>query len=321
MLIYEKIVDGIFLIYSDSKFWYKCRGILIRNENIGNILIDCNCYYPKEIQTLVRNPIEAYFVSHVHLDHTFNLHYYEELVPNIKIHCPIPEIDYLKDFNKFIKDNGTLDYGIGEEFKMFAFKELKFKEVKSAIGFNPGAEFEFKSANLKLKTIPIPGHSPAQTAFSIEDTTGKRRKILFVADIGLGQMGAYYGFSYGNLNDVRESVKRIEDIYLNDDYIVTSSHGPIFFKKIPALFDNILITMEEKERDILNMLDSNNPKGLKDLILKGLFFDETVTKLLSVDRKFSVQFFEHNMIMKHIKELLEQEKIIDVGNNQWILNK
>ena len=318
MLIYEKVVDGIFLIYSDSRFWFKCNGILIKNKNMGNILIDCNCFYEKEIKELTDDQIKAYFVSHVHLDHVYNLHFYEEFNPYVKIYCPIPENEYLKDFNNFVKDNGTLDFGIGDNFKKFAFEELKFKEIKTVIGFKPGKEFEFD--NIHLKTIPIPGHSPAHTAFSIEDKNEQKRKILFVADLGLTKMGAWYGFKYSNLNDVRESVKRIEKIYLNDDYIITSGHGPIIFEKQPQIFSDLLRKMDESENKLLNMFDPSNPKGLDDLIFKGLFFSENYIKPVKGDRESILFFFENNMIMSHITELVEKGKIIEVGNNQWILN-
>jgi glyoxylase-like metal-dependent hydrolase (beta-lactamase superfamily II) len=318
MLIYEKVIDGIFLVYSDSQFWFKCNGILIKNKNSGNILIDCNCFYKNEIKELMNDKIEAYFVSHVHLDHVYNLHFYEEFDPKIKIYCPIPENNYLRDFNNFVKDNGTFDYGIGDNFKKFAFDELKFKELKYVIGFNSGTEFKFK--NLILKTIPIPGHSPAHTAFSIEDSSGNKRKVLFVADIGLTKMGPWYGFKYSNLNNVRDSIKKIEMIYLNDDYIITSGHGPIIFNKQPEIFNDLLRKIVESENKVLNMFNSEKPKGLDDLIFKGLFFSENYIKPMKGDRESILYFFENNMIMSHITELKEKEKLIDVGDNQWILN-
>jgi len=316
MLIYEKVVDGIFLVYSDSQFWFKCNGILIKNKNLGDILIDCNCFYKKEIKELTKNQIDAYFVSHVHLDHVYNLHFYEEIDPKIKIYCPIPENEYLKDFYKFIKANGILDFGIGDEFKKFAFKELNFKELNSVIGFNPGIEFEFQS--MHLRTFHIPGHSPAHTAFSIEDASEKKRKILFVSDIGLTKMGAWYGFKYSNLKDVRESIKKIEKIYLNEDYIITSGHGPVIFEKQPKLFNNLLKMMDNIDKKLIDMLDPIKPKGLDDLIFKGLFFSENY--LSSREGDSILYFFENNMITSHIVELVEKGKVIEVGKNQWILN-
>jgi glyoxylase-like metal-dependent hydrolase (beta-lactamase superfamily II) len=316
MLIYEKIVDEIFLVYSDSQFWFKCNGILIKNTNLGDILIDCNCFYKKEIEELTKNQIDAYFVSHVHLDHVYNLHFYEEIDPNIKIYCPFPENEYLRDFNKFIKANGTLDFGIGDEFKHFAFKELNFKELNSVIGFSPGIEFEFN--NIFIKTFHIPGHSPGHTAFSIEDKKEQKKKILFVSDIGLTKMGAWYGFKYSNLKDVRESIKKIEKIYLNNNYIITSGHGPIIFEKQPKLFSDLLIKMDNINKMLLDMLDSEKPKSLDDLIFKGLFFSEDYINSRKGDS--ILYFFENNMIISHIKELMEEGRVIEVASNQWILN-
>jgi len=318
MLIYEKIVDDIFLIRSDASFWFKCQGIVIKNKNSGNILIDCNCFYKNEIENLLKDKTEAYFVSHVHLDHVYNLHYYEEFNPNIKIYCPIPEDEYLRDFNNFVRDNGTLDFGNADKFKEFAFEYVKFKELNSVIGFNSGTEYEFK--NIHLKTIHIPGHSPAHTAFSIEDTNEKKRKILFVADIGLTKMGAWYGFKYSDLKTVRESIKKIENIYLSDDYIIASGHGPAIFEKQPEIFNELLIKMNQSEKKILNMFDTKIPKGLDNLIFKGLFFSENYIKPFKGNRRSIIYFFENNMIMSHISELVEKEKIVEVGTNQWILN-
>ena len=320
MLIYEKIVDDIFLIRSDSSFWFKCQGIVIKNKNTGNILIDCNCFYKNEIEDeLLKDKIVAYFVSHVHLDHVYNLHYYEELNPNIKIYCPIPENEYLEDFNKFVRDNGTKAFGIGEDFKKFAFKELGFKEIKTVIGFS--AETEFKFDSIKMKAIPIPGHSPAQSAFSIEDTSNKsKRKILFVSDIGLTKMGAWHGFKYSNIEKFRETLKRIEEIYLGDDYIIASSHGPTIFEKQPEIFNNLLMGLEKTENELLNMLDSKKPKGLKELMFKGLIFPIEMIKPVEKGGNPMILFFENNMIMHHIEDLMERGKVINTGNNQWILN-
>jgi glyoxylase-like metal-dependent hydrolase (beta-lactamase superfamily II) len=318
MLIYEKIIDGIFLTYSDSQFWFKCNGILIKNKDLGDILIDCNCFYEKEIIELTKNQIEAYFVSHVHLDHVYNLHFYEELNPAIKIYCPIPENEYLTDFNNFVRDNGTLDYGIKDNFKEFAFEELGFRELKTVTGFQSGNKFKFNE--MSLRTVPIPGHSPAQTAFLIEKLNGKSRKVLFVADIGLTKMGPWYGFKYCDLNTFRSSIISIANLYRNDDYIITSGHGPIIFEKDSDLFENLLKKLDENEEKILTMLNYNHPKSLDELIFKGLFFSEKYIEPMKGDRKNILYFFENNMILSHLIELAEKGEVLQVGENKWILN-
>jgi len=322
MLKQKKIVDGIFLVYSDTKFWFKCGGIIIKNDISGDILIDCNCFLEEEVKTLLKNKIDSYFVSHMHLDHTYNLHFYEEHNSNIKIYCPIPENEYLTNFNTFLKDTGLNDSGLGELYRKISFESLHFKELNSVISFTPGAEFEYN--NIKIKTIHIPSHSPGHTAFIIEDIKEDKRKILFASDIGITNRGAWYGYTYSHLKDMKESVKKLEKIYFNDDFIVASGHGPIIFEKKPEIFNDIIRRMDDIDKKLLNILDSNNPKSLDEIIYNTRDSSEDDTNqskddpLLSQKRLMS--FFESNMITRHINDLVERKKIIQINDKGWILN-
>ncbi len=322
MLKQKKIVDGIFLVYSDTKFWFKCGGILIKNDISGDILIDCNCFLEEEVKALLKNKIDSYFVSHMHLDHTYNLHFYEEHNSNIKIYCPIPENEYLTDFNTFLEDTGINESGLGELYRKVSFESLKYKELNSVIGFNPGVEFEYD--NLKIKTIHVPGHSPGHTAFIIEDIKENKRKILFASDIGLTQRGAWYGYTYSTLKEIKESVKKLNKIYLNDDFIVASSHGPIIFEKKSEIFNNIIRKLDDINIKLLNILDYNKPKSVDELMYKGLIYEEDQAKQTDDDPLLShknfTSFLERNMIMSHINELVKQKKIIETKNKSWILN-
>ena len=322
MLKQKKIVDGIFLVYSDTKFWFKCGGILIKNDISGDILIDCNCFLEEEVKTLLKNKIDSYFVSHMHLDHTYNLHFYEEHNSNIKIYCPIPENEYLTNFDTFLKDTGLNDSGLGELYRKISFESLHFKELNSVIGFTPGAEFEFD--NIKIKTVHIPSHSPGHTAFIIEDIKENKRKILFASDIGITNRGAWYGYTYSHLKDIKESVKKLEKIYFDDDFIVASGHGPIIFDKKPEIFNNIIRKMDGIDNKILNILSPNVPKSLDEIIHKGRFFGEEHTPQSQDDPLLShrtfTSFLEHNMIMTHINDLIERNIITETNNNSWILS-
>ena len=64
----------------------------------------------------------------MHLDHTYNLHFYEEHNSNIKIYCPIPENEYLTDFNTFLEDTGINESGLGELYRKVSFESLKYKD-------------------------------------------------------------------------------------------------------------------------------------------------------------------------------------------------
>jgi len=322
MLKQKKIVDGIFLVYSDFKFWFKSGGILIKNNISGDILIDCNCYLEKEVKGLLRNKIDSYFVSHMHLDHTYNLHFFEELNSNIKIYCPFPENKYLTNFNIFLEETGLNESGLGELYRNISFESLKYKELNSVIGFTPGVEFAYD--DVKIKTIHVPGHSPGHTAFIIEDTKENKRKILFASDIGLTQRGAWYGYTYSTLKDIKESVKKLEKIYLSDDFIIASSHGPIIFERNPEIFNNIIRKLDDIDHKLLTILDDNKPKSVDELMYKGLIYEEDQTNQLDDDpllsHKSFTSFLERNMIMSHINDLVERKKIIEIDNKSWILN-
>ena len=325
MLSYEKLIEGIFLVKSDFQFTWKCDGILIKNvANSGNILIDCN-FKKRELIHLLKkldNKIEAYFATHVHLDHTNFIHHLEKLKPDVKIYCPIPEHEYLLDIDKFIEANGAIDYGVAELIKEMFYGFMGFKELKSVIGFNPTKEFNF--GGIRMQSIHLPGHSPGNIAFIIENTVEKQRKILFAGDIGLETFGAWYGFKYNSLKQIRADVMRLEELYLNDDFILVTSHGTKLFENEPEIFKKILDKIDRNEQKVLNAFDTKNPRGLEDITLQGIIYKkETISRLSAMykDAKKLWFFWEAGFLQNHIDELVEQGKLIEVESKKWILKK
>jgi glyoxylase-like metal-dependent hydrolase (beta-lactamase superfamily II) len=320
MLTFEKLEKGIFLLRSNSSIGPKSNGILVKNvENSRNILIDCNFNYD-EIQTLndsLNNGIYAHYSSHTHLDHVSNLHFYEDL--GIKTYCPVPEDRYLKDMNIFMKENGMTDCGIDDIFRNIVYQELNFKNLKFGNAFKPGATFNY--GIISLETFHIPGHSPGHTAYLIRDKTKSRRKVLFVSDIGIEKSGPWYGLKHCSLKDYRESIKKIEDIYLSDDIILTSGHGKSYFTKQPQIFKNTLKRIEINEGKVLKMFNSEKPKSLKEITLKGVFYSENHIKRLPTDFKKIHFFWEWCIILHHINELIEKGKLkkIDPKHKVFVL--
>ena len=320
MLTYEKLEKGIFLLRSNSLLGPKSNGILVKNiENSGNILIDCNFNFD-EIQSLnnsLNNNIYAHYSSHTHLDHVSSLHFYEDL--GIKTYCPVPEDRYLKDMNIFMKENGMVDCGVDEIFRNIIYQELHFKDLKCVNEFKPGASFNY--GRISLETFHIPGHSPGHTAYLIRDNTKSRRKVLFVSDIGIEKSGPWYGLKHCSLNDYRVSVKKIEDLYLNDDIILASSHGKSFFTKQKQIFKNILSRIEINEDKVLNMFNSEKPKNLKEITLKGVYYSENHIKRLPTDFKKIHFVWEWFIILHHINELIEKGKLkkIDLEHQTYVL--
>jgi len=316
MLSYEKLEDRIFLVRSNSRFGPQCNGILIKNiENSGNILIDCN-FNTNEIQELsdnLNNKIEAYFVSHTHLDHVSNIHFYED--HGVKIYCPIPEDRYLKDMNIFLRENGMFGFGVDEIFKNFIYKGLNFKDLTKVNAFKPNANFNY--GKIILETIHIPGHSLGHTAYLIRDKTDVRRKIIFVSDLGIEKSGPWYGLKYCNLKAFRNSIKKVEDFYLNNNNIIlTSGHGRSYLTKQPVIFKNALRKIKTNERKVLSMFHAEKPKGLKDITLKGVYYTEKHVSRLPKDFKKIHFCWESYIILHHINELIEKSKLIEVNPEQ-----
>ncbi len=323
MLTFEKLEKGIYLVRSDYQFTWKCDGILIKNvANSGNILIDCN-FKKRELTQLLKeldDKIDAYFATHVHLDHVNYIHHLEKLKPDVKIYCPIPEHEYLLDIDNFIKANGAIDYGVAESIKELFFGFMGFKEIKSVIGFNPTKEFNF--GGIRLRSIHLAGHSPGHVGFIIENTIEQQRKILFAGDIGLETFGAWYGFKYNKLGQIRSDIKKLEEIYMNNDYILVTSHGTQLFEKKPEIFKKILDKIDRNEKKVLDAFDPKIPRGLEDIALKGIIYKpETILKFsaLSKDSRKLWFFWEGGFLQNHIDELVEQGKLIEVENKKWIL--
>ncbi len=318
MLNYEKLEDGIFLVRSNSKFGEQCNGILIKNiENSGNILIDCN-FNSNEIQELYKslnNKLTAYYASHTHLDHVSNIHYYETL--GVKIYCPIPEDRYLKDMNTFMEENGMVDCGVDDIFRNIILQTLNFKHLTRCTAFKPGTKFNY--GKIILETIHIPGHSPGHTAYLIRDKTCVRRDILFVSDLGIERSGPWYGLKHCNLKAYRNSIKKIEDIYLygsSDDKILASGHGKSYLIKQPEIFRNTLKKIEINEGKVLSMFHADKPKNLNDITLKGVYYTEKHIRNLFTDFKKIHFFWEWYIILHHINELIEKNKLIEVDSEQ-----
>lgn len=322
MVITQKLIENVYLITPEDKFSWICNGILIVDANDGqNVLIDCNLKR-RDFKALFKEfngDFKTYYISHVHLDHVNNVHYFEKLVPEARIYCPIPEHEYMLDIQKFIETNGAQQYGVGEPLKKAFFTIMRFKELKRVEGFKPDASFSFD--NVMVKTIHLPGHSPGHVAFSIESKESGNRKVLFAADTGLDDFGAFYGFKYNSIAQISKDVRLLEQIYLNDNYVLTSGHGDVFFSKNQEIFQNILNKIEEREINLKKMLNQDIPKKIIDLTLQGLIYSNRTIKKYQTffQSEKLVEFWEYYYITNLLADLLEKGEVRKIQGEGWIL--
>jgi len=112
------------------------------------------------------------------------------------------------------------------------------------------------------------------------------------------------------LKDYRDSIKKLEDIYLSDDIVLASGHGKGYFTKQLQIFKNALKRIEINEGKVLNMFNSEKPKDLKEITFKGVYYSENHVKHLPTDAKKIHFFWEWYIILHHIIELIEKGKLI-----------
>jgi glyoxylase-like metal-dependent hydrolase (beta-lactamase superfamily II) len=316
MLDFEKIEEGIFLARTRSERKWECAGLAVRG-NGGCALIDCNFTAGEARQLLEKLGAipDAYFISHFHLDHANNVKSIEQL--GIPVYCPRPEHEFPMDLDRFLVANGSYDYGVAPLMKEFIYNGLGFRELDSVAPFSPGEEFHFGS--VRIRTIHAPGHSPGHTVFAVQGGAG--REVLFTSDTGLDKMGAWYGFKYCRLDGVRRSILSLERMYGEGDYILASSHGPVYREKNPLAFKEALQKIEATERRLLDLFAPGQELALDDIALRGVYYRKnSVAKLDDFGRKLYF-FWESGILINHLEELEEKGLIRRGKCDTWVLNE
>ncbi len=259
----------------------RLNSLLIKNQGQEvEFMIDAN--YPFSCLDELYKRIDAsknlkLILSHCHLDHTGHVFYHLKKYKT-PIYCPVQEKDYLTSLDSLMERVGFNILGLKEEYKKFARKRVNFKEPNDVNVYTPGNDV-FEVGSVKIKTIHIPGHSPGQTAFIIETKTPKvskndngnteqndsikNGKILYVADIG---SHPYYGDLNSDLNQYKESIDKLELIYLSDRYILVLAHGNFYIEKEENFFNRIRNKINNNEEKVINALEETRFKTITELV-------------------------------------------------------
>jgi glyoxylase-like metal-dependent hydrolase (beta-lactamase superfamily II) len=202
-----------------------------------------------------------------------------------------------------------------EKYKKFARDRVKFKEPSDVNVFIPGNDV-FEMESVKIKTIHIPGHSPGQTAFIIENKIPRKsksdtsntehidltnnEKILYVADIG---SHPYYGDLNSDLKQYKESIDKLESIYLSDKYIMVPAHGNIYFEKEENFFKRIRNKIDKNEKKVINALKETTYKTIPDLVNEHII---TPKERIYEPIKSLYLLWDGGKIYHHLNELIEE---------------
>ncbi|MCP3922418.1 MAG: MBL fold metallo-hydrolase [Desulfobacterales bacterium] len=318
MLEFQEVTPKVHLVKSDIDTPWKCNGLIVKTEKGRSVLIDCN-YGDAELDQIMdfvgEKPVQ-YFITHVHIDHVTNVHRIESR--GIPVYCPEPEDMYIVSGELLMEHSGAPRYGLLEGMKSFLFNFAGFKNIQEMTPFKPSEKFIFDE--VEIETILLPGHSPGHTGFIVRDLTGTDRPVLFSSDMGLEKIGAWYGFKYCDLEDVKRSLIKIEEIYEDSDFILTGSHCPVYFEKQNGIFKDVVGKIEVSKKKLLTLMgkDQFSPD---DFVFKGVYYrTSSIDKMDEVSKK--LYFFWEGYTIRNLFGVLEKDGLIirSEDEDMWSTN-
>ncbi|TXT63405.1 MAG: hypothetical protein BAJALOKI1v1_730003 [Promethearchaeota archaeon] len=316
MLTWNKLIDNLYLVKEDSDRVNRLNSLIIQgNEEYSSVLIDAN--YPfAEIDALYSKIKKAKMLifSHGHLDHTAHAFYHQEKY-GTTAYCPVQEREYLTDLDALMELVGFNKLGLTQDYRKMIKYYIKFKECEKVTTFDPG-NISFKTENFIIKTIHIPGHSPGHTAFELSSTKKKtQRKILYVSDIG---SHPYYGDLNSNISQYRDSIDKLEHIYLNGDYILVPAHGNYYIKKDRTFFERIRNKININKEKVLNSLNSHKAKSLRKLVDERII---TPPERVYEPIRELYYLWDGGMINQHLIELINEQKVKKIKKADFLSHK
>jgi glyoxylase-like metal-dependent hydrolase (beta-lactamase superfamily II) len=317
MIKFQKITSNLHLVSTDTVTPWKCNGLVVKPDNGDAIWIDCN-YKSDELDQLIEfsGMPERYFITHVHMDHVNNVHNIESL--GIPVYCPELEVKYIINGKLLMEHSGASLYNVLEPMKSFLFTTAGFKNLKKVTPYGIKEKFIFD--NIGLEAINLPGHSPGHTGFVIRDLTGDQRPVLFTSDIGLEKIGAWYGFEYCDVGDIKKSAEKMEKLYGSEDFILTGSHTDLFFEKQNGLIKEVVSKIEESKRNLISLMDNKESFSPDDFVFKGVYYKtSSIEKMHELTKK--LYFFWEGYSIRNLFDDLEKDGSIKrLADDQWSLN-
>ncbi len=320
MLEFDPLTKNVWLLREEKPRPNSLNSLLIENKRDKSIaLIDAN--YPfncmDDLYAHIKAPARGVFYSHCHLDHVAHAFMHVEKY-RTPIFCPVQEAMYVKSLNALMEMVGLKKLGLTASYEMMVNRYMKFEECDEVNTYVPG-EQSWDLEEVLVETIHTPGHSPGHTAFVISPKGLTRgQKILYSGDIA-GH--PYYGDLNSNLKEFRESLYKIEKLYLSDDFILIPAHGKIYLEKDPDFFDRVRRKIDANEKKVLKALSKSQPKSIKDLVYEGIM--TPLEKMVEIIKDL-YSLWDGGQILLHLQDLVEKglvQKVeeIDLLNDKYIL--
>ena len=216
--------------------------------------------------------------THFHIDHSRGNYFF----PKAKILAHEWDAHVMGSQERFIAATGLT--GLEDEyFGKFYPRGLKPYEVEGSL--KDGDLLDFGAT--KLRVLHTPGHTPGHLALYHEE-----EEILFAGDIDLTSFGPWYGNPDADIDEFRESIKKVRDL---KPRLVLSGHLEPVSENITERFNLYLDVLEKRDEQLLELL--KEPKTMEEIVDAKLIYRKH-PEPVAVYRRF-----EELMLVKHLKEL------------------
>lgn len=256
------------------------------------VLVDAGFGRVGREAVLSRGEVEVIINTHFHIDHTYGNRFF----PTAKIWAHQLDAMAIRSKEVFLACLGQPNDKYFPDRKCFP-DGIQESEVARVL-FN-GEILNF--GDVVFQIVHTPGHSPGHIAL-YEPNEG----ILFSGDIDLSTFGPWYGCHNSNIDDFIQSIDKL--INLNPKVLVTS-HSGVFTDNISKRLKDYAAKIYKRE----------------ELILKHLKAPKTMNELLNLKIIHSYypepqrlyKFFEENMLIKHLKRMIGQNKVIQESGTRF----
>lgn len=162
----------------------------------GDFIIDPGIGATQWVIENATNPL-AILITHGHYDHIWSLADLKLLLPNTPIYCPKEDV--------FMLETDCFQTGLTP-----CSPDKMIEGNKSS--------FSFKISDYEIKYWHLPGHTPGCSIIEIED-------MIFSGDFIFYRSIGRYDFPYSNASDMKESLKRFQQIQSKADKTIYPGHG------------------------------------------------------------------------------------------------
>jgi glyoxylase-like metal-dependent hydrolase (beta-lactamase superfamily II) len=250
--------------------------------------------------------ISQILLTHKHLDHFGLAH---RLVDRSDAEVFIHEDDHL-DVTQFEERNDLIndlyaqkmrDWGISTELiDMLSMRNTLVNLGKSikATSVRDGDSIPF--GNMNIRVLHTPGHTQGSVCFSLEN-------ILFAGDHLLPDytpnIGATEVTSNNMLEKYQNSLNRVRDLEVTR---VLAGHGAEILN-LPVRVDEILEHHRDRELKIVNILEQGGSQSI-----------------FEIAQKLFGELKDHHILLgagevhSHIELLLEENRVVDAGENCYL---